>query len=321
MKILWRKWKNHEGPLIRGSCPYAPMAPWGPWTRILGVVAACEGKHDTVVMYDGTGVTWGFGQWTFTSGRLQRLLQSFKSVSYVGFEDDQGDHEDDLLSNLFDELGVNCVLGDFDLRIKEGRLRYLSQTISGASASYALNPRTEKKLINDICLGKKKYPKATALQKKHAKSLARAFSQWGREIDVQQAQIQFAKQELKRAVHVERKALGGISIRNLLDEGVGLSGDEYWDSPVPALFFNLWQNSPKGAYRFFINANKEAKRKGVINWPDYLDLLWSRLNRSAYANWGWNSRRYKEGKGTPRIKRIRPAIKAYYDIDLPYEKP
>ena len=62
--MSWVKWKHYQGVKLVGKNSYNPPQPWGPWTKIMGVVAKCEGNHDTVISYDGTGLTWGFMQWT-----------------------------------------------------------------------------------------------------------------------------------------------------------------------------------------------------------------------------------------------------------------
>lgn len=104
--VKWQKYNNHEGPVYRGSLRYNPKKPWGAWERILGCIARCEGSHDTVVMYDGTGVTWGFQQWTMTSGRLQKVLQSLKAIPYQGLSVETNEGKDDQDVEQSDKLSM-----------------------------------------------------------------------------------------------------------------------------------------------------------------------------------------------------------------------
>ena len=313
-KMEWVKYKNYEGPRYIGDQVFNPSKPWGPWTKIMGVVARCEGNHDTVVMYDGTGVTWGFLQWTFTSGRLQKLLQSFKSIPYFEFDLD-GDDEN--IRSLFDYIcctsisQVQC-FETFGFRIDHGKF-------IDSRRSVALHPYNNKKRISNICLKNR----SGKLDKQHAKSLADSFASMGKLHEVQLAQIQFAKNEFERALTFRRKPLDGRTIKDLLP-------DKLWENTVvPAIFFNLWQNSPRGAYKFFLNCWNEARKRriaaavGVLQ-PDmeevFEEIVWKRLNKTVFANWGWRSKRYKEGKGKPRVYRIKKAIKEFYNVDLEFIK-
>ena len=50
---------------------------------------------------------------------------------------------------------------------------------------------------------------------------------------------------------------------------------------------------------------------------DLLEIIWKRLNNTQYANWSYRSKLYQSGKtSTPRIVRIKKAIKSYYGVDL-----
>jgi hypothetical protein len=313
-KIKWVKYGNHQGCQYHGSNQYNPPKPWGPWTRILGVVARCEGNHDTVVSYDNTAITWGFMQWTFTSGRLQKLLESFKSIPFYDFSDETA-HP---MYTLFD---VKCPqFSEFGFHIRGGRF-------IDRSLKVVFEPGKDNKKMNDICLGRVAFPNQPQKQKTFAKRLAAVFGDLGSYDEVAAAQIQFAKQELKRSLDYTRKPLGEIgTIRNLISQS-----DKSWELPIAAVFFNLWQNSPKGAYMLYKNAWKDAKKRGISDKPGhliegsengFLNLVWERVNKTKFANWGWNSKRYKANpRGVkPRVYRIKLAIKEFYGIDLPFIK-
>jgi hypothetical protein len=301
---------------------YDPPQPWGIWSQILGVVARSEGRHDTVVMYDETGVTAGAFQWTFKSGRLQKLLEFFKTIPHYDFETGK----DGSLFNL------HCVMEDgrqifepFGFKIENGRF------VAGGKVLYA-HKKPQQKAIVDICMGRRSLTNGS---KAHALALCREFVILGQQPDIQAAMIEYAKLEFKRSLDVKRpplKSVGG-TIRNLLPEGV-------WGSPIPALFFNLNQNSPGGSFTLFKGAMKQAANKGLVYMtedsgyelnneyePDedvdeLLDLIWRRVCRSKYADWGFGSKQYIEsgGKNPPRVKNIRPAIEEFYGIKLPYYK-
>lgn len=325
IKPKWVRYRDMGGPLYRGEKKngkyvhvYNPLQPWGVWSQIMGVVARCEGNFDTVVQYDFTSITFGFLQWTFKSGRLQRMLQSLKSIPYMNF-----DEMEDVESTLFE---VVCENGR-DGRVEQIFSRFGFEIRGGKFYSYAhkrvLNParKADRKAMNDICMG--------FGNRKIALDLCRVFARLGQDVGVQAAQIEYGKMEWRRALDYKRpplKSVGG-TIRCLLPDAV-------WGSPIPAIFFNLFQNSPGGAFALFRNALKTALKKGVIvgkkgkyemkkeDVEHYMDIIWRRLNRTAYADWGWRSKQYVEsgGRNPPRIKRIRPAIEEFYGVKLPFYK-
>ncbi len=296
---IWVKYKSGGGPWVKGSIQYSPPKPWGVWSQILGVVARCEGCHDTVVMYDGTGVTAGFQQWTFTSGRLQKLLESFKSIpSYDAQREGEGHW------TLFDDVccigtdAVTQVFQSFGFLIKSGKFLSLTDDCY-------LDPSIDmdKKRIVEVCMGRAKYEDFPS-QKKHALALAEVFAAMGAQFGVAEAQINFAKAEFQRALKFERKPLGAVkTIENLLDGT--------WETPAPALFFNLWQNNSGAAFKLFL----KVKNSGAQG-EEYFEKAWKLTNLSTFGNWGW-----KAGNKSPRVVRIKSAMKEFYDRDLPYFKP
>jgi len=304
-KVNWVKYKNFGGPRCKGGVEYNPPAPWGPWTKIMGVVARCEGNHDTVVMYDETGVTFGFLQWTFKSGRLQKLLESFKAIPSHDFErEGEGDW------TLFED--VCCT--DKDIQVFEpfGFMIHGGKFIE-AKTCKALDPsvKKEQKRIVDICMGRTLY-KTFPDQKNHAMKLAELFANMGAQFGVAEAQIQFAKAEFKRALTFKRPPLGDIgTIENLL---VGI-----WDTPAPALFFNLWQNNPGAAYSLFKNVKKLYNPSDASDmWDadfkanDFFQEAWKRTCLSKFGNWGFG----KPENKSPRVVRIKKAINEFYGLKL-----
>ena len=289
--MSWVHWNSHEGVKLIGQNKYNHPQPWGPWTKIMGVVAKCEGNHDTVVSYDGTGVTWGFMKWTFTSGRLQRLLEYFKSINYFDMADKAKVEDTNLFDKYFVDKGQQ-IFERYGFKIRNGEFIY---------NNVALNPQIKRsrELIDAICMGRMRYdiPKD---QKKHATNLAVLFSQVGRKPEIAFAQIEFAKGEFKRALQVKRPLLGEYgTLANLLDG--------YWDSYVSAVFFNLWQNNPAAAYKLFIRAKNDSS---PVSFPTE---VWNQLKKSKFGNWSYAK---PENKG-PRIRRIALAVKEFYGVNLP----
>jgi len=295
--MRWLKWKTHQGVREMGTRGYNPIKPWDMWVRIMGVVARCEGNHDTVVSYDGTGVTWGFLQWTFTSGRLQNLLRHMQKV------ESRGNPYITLFESVFivpylSELDGRQIFEKFGFKVEDGKFFDVYET----PPKY-LNPSIYKKLIDDICMGKGKYYNPIFKNSKaQAMALADVFSKAGKIKEIAQAQIDFAVKEFQSALRVKRGGpLGKVgTIEKLLENT--------WETPLPAVFFNLWQNSPKYAYKLFLKEYKNAQCG-----EDYFMRCWNRLKRSKFGNWS-----YAKSKNTsPRIKRIRDALKEFYDVDLP----
>lgn len=278
----WVKWKDGGGPSVKGTQVFNPAQPWGPWTKVLGVVARCEGNHDTVVMYDGTGVTWGFMQWTFTSGRLQKLLESFKSIPL-----EDGHH------SLFDRVCKGTLDGpqlfsNFGFYIQGGKFVLSSGAILDPS-----DP-TAKQHIVSTCMGV-----GSLAPNKSALLLADVFSNMGKMPGAADAQIAFAKAEFARQLDFQRPPLGGKTIRQLLDA----DNPKSWETPLVALFFNLWQNNPGAAYKLFLKSGAD------------FDKAWQLTNQSTFGRWGW-----KNEPKSPRCLRIAQAIKEFYGTDLKFYK-
>lgn len=281
VKVDYVHWKDHEGSRVLGVCPYNPPAPIGTWSQIMGVIARSEGKFDSFINFDQTAATFGFLQWTMTSGRLQRLLESFKTILV---------EHDDLQSTLYDDLKLQEAFSKFGFSISSGKFYDISK-------KQILNPAfpSQKQRMISICSS----TKDTSLQ------IAKLFGTIGQDPRVQMAEIAFGKAELLHSLDPVRPILGEYkTIRNLLKDD--------FTSLAPALFFNLNQNNPKYAMQLFVSARKESDANGT----DLFTTAWRRVNRSSFGNWGWGS-----GKTSPRVTRIQSAIKEFYGIELLYNKP
>lgn len=281
VKVEWVHWKDHEGARVLGVCPYNPPAPIGTWSQIMGVIARSEGRMDTVVSYDDTACTFGFLQWTFTSGRLSRLLESFKTILV---------EKDEICTTLWDDLKLQDAFSKFGFSISSGKFYDISK-------KQILNPAfpSQKQRMISICMASKD----TSIQ------IAKLFGTIGQDPRVQMAEIAFGKAELLHSLDPVRPPLGEYkTIRNLLKDD--------FTSLAPALFFNLNQNSPKYAMQLFVDARKESDANGT----DLFSVAWRRTNLSKFGNWGWGG-----GGKAPRVTRIKEAIKEFYGIDLLFIKP
>jgi len=284
--VDWVHFKGNEGCRYSGKHKYLPSKPWGKWEKILGVVARCEGGHDTFFNADGTGGSWGFQQWTFTSGRLQNLLNSFKAIIL--------ENKKSLFDECFGTNGAEFV--KFGFNIQNG------QFLDCHTGKVVIpNSVPEKQHISDLCMGKLGH-EGYKTPKDFAIALAKLFIKAGEREDVAKAQIDFAIKEFEQALKPKRSPLGDVETLDKLLAGT-------WETCIPGLFFNLWQNSPGAAYKLFIPSYKFAKGGS----KKYLDDVWLRLNKSQFANWSFA----KPENTSPRIVRIKNAIREFYDLDLP----
>jgi hypothetical protein len=112
----------------------------------------------------------------------------------------------------------------------------------------------------------------------------------------------FAEEELKASLAPNRSILGSYKNINQLLFGT-------WDTPAPALFFNLYQNNPKAAFSLFIRARNDKTQ-------DLFESAWSLLKQSTFGNWSYNSNDYKKYKRKPRIERIKASIDRYYGTNM-----
>lgn len=276
--MQWVKYKKGlEGIRHHGDCRYEPSKPFTNQQKILGTIARCEGNHDTVVSYDGTGVTWGFMQWTFTSGRLARLIQ------YLGEAGDK----------YFKFSSGKSRFHDFDFDIVDGRFVH-----EETGMVIVPDSKQDRKLIDDICMGRTLY-KDKKDRQIHASCLAEIFAEAGKDKKIQKKQEEFAWKEIDRAINVNRKsALGKIgTIGGLLNGELR--------SPMTGVFFNLWTNNPRAAYKLFIGARHDDADR-------YFENVWESLRKSEFGNWSYA----KEKNKSPRIKRIAAALQEFYGLNL-----
>jgi len=246
-------------------------------------------------------------------------LQFLKSIPHMDFVDNKD-------NTLFDSVCVvdgKQVFESYGFRIDGGRFVDIKN-------NKKLNPRirSQRNRMIDICMGRDH--SVVKKQREHALGLCDLFAKIGEDVGVQYAMVEYAKLEFKTSLDIHRRPLKSVggTIRCLLP-------DEVWGTPIPALFFNLCQNSPGGAYKLFRMAMLKAESDGLVvlrgdngymviadhvGWQDdLLGIIWKMLNKSAYADWGFQSKQYLSSgkKNPPRIVNIKPAIKEFYGVDLP----
>lgn len=276
--MKWVKYKKGlEGIRHHGHCRYEPSKPFTNAQKILGTIALCEGNHDTVVSYDGTGLTWGFMQWTFTSGRLARLIQ------YIGRNGDK----------YFKFNNGKSRFEDFDFDIIDGKFVHMDTGVV-----IAPNSKNERKQIDDICMGRTLYDDLED-RKIHSGCLAEIFAEAGKDKTIQKDQENFAWREIDIAINVQRKsALPGVGTIGAL-----LNGE--LRSAIAGVFFNLWTNNPRAAYQLFLGARHD-------NADQYFANVWDALRKSEFGNWSYA----KPANKSPRIKRIAAALEEFYGLEL-----
>jgi len=244
------------------------------------------------------------------SGRLQKYLEFLKSIPCISTNETEQ-------SSLFEAFCVDIagvqLFEQFGFTIQQGKMAI-------GPFTELLDPNTSADRIVNICEGAE-----SDTPKKSFLDLVRLFVAMGKVDQLQKAQDAYFKVELTHSLEYVRSALSGFGKGTINDLLTGL-----WETPAPALFFNLWQNSPGGAFGLFKTVWKTAVNKGIakVSKAGYepldanavFELAWKQVNLSSFGNWGWKSKQYLAGKGQPRVTRIKTAMAEFYGVDLPYYK-
>ncbi len=267
--VTFRDW---AGIAIRGANPFtgrsmAVRRSGGgddvyEWDVVLSAITEPEGgAYDPVVSYDGTAMTWGFAQWTFTSGRLQKLLVALQKQNPLAF----------LSSGVPSELQqVGLGLAPVgNLVDQSGR-----QVIDKDKLRALLTPPDGK------------LPRKGA-NYEYAARLARSFWYLGQAPGVPAIQEDFLIQELSREVRLDRPKLRGKSIASFLYTtgwpGLLTPAADYPElTAARALFWSMWQNGPRAAEEHLYRA---LHGKPFAVRTD-LDLIAKTFARSQYGFWG-----------------------------------
>lgn len=259
--VRWSKFGIYSGPAVKGTCLYVlPENPTG-FDVIAAATARPEGgSFDIVNMYDGTAVTYGLFQWTFTSGRLHKLLA--ETCRCMG------------LARYYNEFGCPLIaltrltVDDEDLYLDGKRV-------------------TDFFKLRNVCtpLGGK-VPRVGKYWDQ-SKKIALLFSKLGEDPIAQKVQMDFFRNELKKEAGLKRPKLGGDRISEYLPT----CG---WDTPVEggdcilvaaqALFWSAWQNAPRQAERCLFSALHGFEMP--LNSPAGLVRFARKIGLSNFGRWG-----------------------------------
>lgn len=255
----WTAFRNWSGVQLRGTDPFTEDDVIGEWDVIFKATTEPEGgKYNTFIDYDGTGITYGFAQWTATSGRLQRLLKLF---------DDHNLYEDSPADLALEELGL-----DFDPE----------------RCAFTENGRVIRKKADIrewLTTPSGRVPKRGKFRTR-ADIIANGF--WKlKGAEIASLQEQFFRDELAKEALLHRPRMGGLSIKFYLYPGEDVPP---WNTPVKdahltaarAMFWSFWQNSPRNAERVL---HSYLDR---LSWVAHSDLyrLAAKFTRSNVGFWG-----------------------------------
>jgi len=294
--VKWAKFGSWSGPYIKGTVPYVlPANPTG-FDIIVAAIAKPEGgDYDTFVAYDGTAVTYGLLQWTFTSGRLHKLLYATMNAMPAG-------SYFDLLGHPLQELtGLNV-----------------------DSTNGVLYLGDNKKVIDffslrDVCTPPNGQCPKVGKNWEKAKAIALLFSKLGENPIAQKVQIDFFREELRKEITFKRPMMGGATIGTYLYPD-GWDDDTNMVNPsvaaARALFWGMWQNSPRKAEQLL-----DTAARGFfipLENLDHLRRLAKLFANTSFGRWGVGKAKKAEKPYTSRYQKVAEAInKAMQQIIVP----
>lgn len=261
-KATWAKYGSWSGPQVKGTFPYTPPANPSGFDIIVAAVARPEGgAWDTVVMYDGTAVTYGLLQWTFTSGRLHKLLaktgEALRPVNPSKYW---------LLFGQDLERLTGLAVDFSDRSLMKNRARKIQDFFE----------------LRDICTPPGGRCPRTGPYWEQAKAIALLFSKLGEDSTAQRAQLEFFREELEHEKNLKRPKLHGETIADYLYPP-GYTDDEEgpYLKAARALFWSAWQNAPRAAEAVLFRC------KGCLFMTEAgLNKLARLIAGSTYGNWG-----------------------------------
>lgn len=224
-KVDWVKFNDFSGPRVRGKCRYrCPPNPSG-FDVIVAATAEPEGgAFDTVVMYDGTAVTYGLLQWTFTSGRLHKLLHKTAPA-------------------MTSALGPIAYWYPFG----EGLKKETGLRVNMSNGKLYLDTEEVEDFfsLRDICTPPNGKCPRTGSSWEKASRIALLFSELGENPVAQKVQLEFFANEIDVEQRLRRPKLGGKRIADFLYPE-GRPENQYFVASR-ALFWAMWQNAPRKA--------------------------------------------------------------------------
>lgn len=278
----WVKFRTWSGVSLHGKAAFTPDAVINEWDVVFQAVTVPEGgAYDTFVSYDGTGITWGFSQWTATSGRLQRLLKLLDD--HYLYEDGPADLALEELGLDFDPDRVAFTQNDKVIRSKADLREWLTTPVGQV-------PRTGK-------------------LRTRADVLADGFWRAGQNAEVAHLQEQFFQGELVHEAMLKRPKMRGLTIKFYLYPGedvpaFGTPVKDPYLTAARALFWSFWQNSPRKAEEYL---HKCFNRLSWIG-PGDLYALAGAFAKSGFSFWG-NAKCKRLGRES-RYSKVAKAINA-----------
>lgn len=262
--LRYGSYGGFAGPWVRGIYQYDLEGTLTEWKIIFETVADPEGgAFDTVVTYDGTAVTFGIVQWTFTSGRLQKLLWEFNKNYY------------------FHYVPIENLLKSFNLELK------LKNNGMPSLFDVSKNKFIEDKALRNIFTPVSgKVPK----QGKNweiASDVVSKFALFGIYEINKKIQENYFYGELQQESSYKRPQLGQKTIAQILyPDGYSsqLLEPQKEQTALRALFWSMWQNNPREAEKYL---NKTSKNFNIINKPREMMIHFARqVANSSFGYWG-----------------------------------
>jgi hypothetical protein len=293
--IEWKSYKGFSGCSIRGNNPVYISPACGLNELVLAACTAPEGgAYDTVVSYDGTGMTWGAAQWTFTSGRLQRLLLRVQNGAPGSPMEDSG------IRRALSAVGVNMLV-----KMDRLELAHLSTK----------KPITSKAVIRQaLTMPGGKVPKDGPLWFRAAE-IASAFWALGQFAGVGRVQAEFFADEIAHESGLCRPTLGLKPVAHYFQGmlGGGTLGNRA--AAAWALFWAMWQNNPRKAEAHLYRAMGDV-------WEPSAVLVQRLACVFAHSTFGyWGNEKCKPLKRKSRYQKVATEINRLVGDLLPLDPP
>lgn len=274
----WAKYGSWSGISIKGENRYSCPNPASFQDMVVAAIAIPEGAaYDVVVSYDGTALTWGLAQWTFTSGRLQTLFGNVCITLGLAHPD---------VSGVFASL-KSCGLG-FSLRLRQ---------LVDANAKTITDKDQLRKLLTPP---DGKVPKSGPAWEK-AKAVAVAFHKLGQSTQVSKIQMNFLLAELQ---HYESLARSHLDTRAPVFYFGKVSDDDSVErAACRAIYWSCFQNNPQAADDHLLRAWGASP---YVN-PASLQRLAQVIARSSFGWWS-NAKCKAAGRDESRYEKIAKTI-------------
>lgn len=276
----WAKYGSWSGVSIKGENRYVCPNPASFQDIVVAAIAIPEGAaYNVVNSYDGTALTWGLAQWTFTSGRLQTLFSNVCTALGLAHPD---------VSGVFASLKA-CGL-NFSLPLKQ---------LVDTNAKTITDKDQLRKLLTPP---DGKVPKSGPEWEK-AKAVAVAFHKLGQSANVAKIQMNFLLAEMQRYESSARPHLDTKTPAFYL--GKVSDDDSIERAACRAIYWSCFQNNPQAADDHLLRAWGVSP---YVN-PASLQRLAQVIAKSVFANWGTD-----KAKAAGRESRYEKIAKVINDV-------